>query len=239
MEALNPPLKLKFSLFTFIYYLNVYAVESFSVFVSPPRLPLFWTILTMRLYVYKMVKNNKADENQSPRPSLLITVMLYFCPGVLASSNPIAIKIIMPFFLLRMALFHFQGSSSLSGRVGEPPRLSPFHRRGQAGAGYEWFAGRWGHDKWQKENSVPGCQHHVLPTMPVAVPASPGATRPIPSPKRSLTSWSKVHRYPGDPAGNFLKKEAHGSNHWGRVLNNAFLSLHVENSTRITEGLKR
>lgn len=31
----------------------------------------------MRSDVHKMVKNNKADEKQSSRPSLLITVMLY------------------------------------------------------------------------------------------------------------------------------------------------------------------
>lgn len=71
--------------------------------------------------VHKIVKNNKADEKQSSRPSLLITVMLYFSPGVSGSSNSVAIKIIMPSFLLWMALFHFQGSSSLSGRVGKQP----------------------------------------------------------------------------------------------------------------------
>lgn len=41
----------------------------------------------MELYVYKMVKNNKADEKQSRRPSPLVMVMLYVSPGVSASGR--------------------------------------------------------------------------------------------------------------------------------------------------------
>ena len=73
--------------------------------------------ISMELYVYKMVENNKADEKQSRRPSLLITIMLYFNPEVLGNSDKNgskAIKIIMPSFLLWIARFRFQGSSSLS-----------------------------------------------------------------------------------------------------------------------------
>lgn len=73
--------------------------------------------ISMEFYVYKVVKNNKADEKQSRRPSLLITIMLYFNPEVLANSNKNglkAIKIIMPSFLLWIARFRFQSSSSLS-----------------------------------------------------------------------------------------------------------------------------
>ena len=67
--------------------------------------------ISMELYVYKMVKNNKVNEKQSCRPSLLITVMLYFNPGVLANSNKnglLAIQIIMPSFLLQIAPFVFK-----------------------------------------------------------------------------------------------------------------------------------
>lgn len=39
--------------------------------------------IPMELYVYKMVKNNKADEKQSRRPSLLVRVICSFNPGVL------------------------------------------------------------------------------------------------------------------------------------------------------------
>lgn len=73
--------------------------------------------ISMEFYVYKVVKNNKADEKQSRRPSLLIIIMLYFNPEVLANSNKNglkAIKIIMPSFLLWIARFRFQSSSSLS-----------------------------------------------------------------------------------------------------------------------------
>ena len=66
---------------------------------------------SMELYVYKMVKNNKANEKQSCRPSLLITVMLYFNPGVSANSNKngsLTTKIIMPSFLLWIVLFVFK-----------------------------------------------------------------------------------------------------------------------------------
>lgn len=72
---------------------------------------------SMELYVYKMVKNNKADEKQAHRPSLLITITLYFNPEVLANSNKNglkAIKIITLSFLLWIARFRFQSSSSLS-----------------------------------------------------------------------------------------------------------------------------
>lgn len=41
----------------------------------------------MELYVYKMVKNNKADEKQSRRPSPLVMAMLYVSHGVSASSR--------------------------------------------------------------------------------------------------------------------------------------------------------
>ena len=67
--------------------------------------------ISMELYVYKMVKNNKVNEKQSCRPSLLITVRLYFNPGVLANCNKnglLTIKIIMPSFLLWIALFVFK-----------------------------------------------------------------------------------------------------------------------------------
>lgn len=67
--------------------------------------------ISMELYVYKMVKNNKVNEKQSGQPSLLITVRLYFNPGVLANCNKnglLTIKIIMPSFLLWIALFVFK-----------------------------------------------------------------------------------------------------------------------------------
>lgn len=49
--------------------------------------PSSFSGIFVKLYVYKMVKNNKADDKQSSRPALLITVMLYVSPRVSASGK--------------------------------------------------------------------------------------------------------------------------------------------------------
>lgn len=119
----------------------------------------------MKLYVYKIVKNNKADEKRSCWPSLLVTVMLYISPGVSASSKLNSNKNKHGHISSLIGLLCFQGSSSLSSRVSKRSWLSPFYKRGQTGTGFRWLAGCHGYDKWQKGNRSQASEH-VLPTIP-------------------------------------------------------------------------
>lgn len=143
---------------------------------------------------YRYIKWLKITKqtNTNPLDLLLITVMLNFSPGVSVNSNPVAIKTIMPFFLLQMALFHFQGSSSLSSRVGKPPWWAPFHRSGcEMELSLEAQALN---DLLDVEGTVSGRKgiwSHVLPTMLVTAPASPSTTRPSLSPKPHLLRGTK------------------------------------------------